>query len=92
MPLASLVTAANVAEVTVGLTVVDRVRVPRPQGRPKQRPASLEPTRAMTARNSGRGCEDGGFNPRYPAGSGPTTGANLAAHRRPMRPAGLAGR
>ena len=41
MALAFLVTAANVAEVTVGLTVVDRVRVPRPQGRPKQRPASL---------------------------------------------------
>ena len=41
MPLASLVTAANVAEVSVGPEVVDRVRVPRPQGRPKQRPASL---------------------------------------------------
>ena len=41
MALAFLVTAANVAEVTVGLKVVDRVRVPRPQGRPKQRPDSL---------------------------------------------------
>jgi hypothetical protein len=41
LPLAFLVTAASVAEVTVGLKVVDRVRVPRPQGRPKQRPASL---------------------------------------------------
>lgn len=41
LPLAFLVTAANVAEVTVGLKVVDQVRVPRPQGRPKQRPASL---------------------------------------------------
>jgi transposase len=41
LPLAFLVTAANVAEVTVGLEVVDRVRVPRPKGRPKQRPASL---------------------------------------------------
>jgi transposase len=41
LPLAFLVTAANVAEVTVGLKVMDRVRVPRPQGRPKQRPASL---------------------------------------------------
>jgi len=30
-----------VAEVTVGLKVVDRVQVPRPQGRPKKRPASL---------------------------------------------------
>jgi hypothetical protein len=41
LPLAFLVTAANVSEVTVGLKVVDRVRVPRPKGRPKQRPASL---------------------------------------------------
>jgi hypothetical protein len=41
VPLAFLVTAANVAEVTVGLKVVDRVKVPRPQGRPRQRPASL---------------------------------------------------
>ena len=41
LPLAFLVTAANVAEVTVGLKVVDRVRVPRPKGRPKQRPGRL---------------------------------------------------
>jgi transposase len=41
LPLAFLVTAANVAEVTVGLKVVDRVGVPRPKGRPKQRPDSL---------------------------------------------------
>ena len=41
LPLAFLVTAANVSEVTVGLKAVDRVRVPRPQGRPKKRPASL---------------------------------------------------
>ena len=41
LPLAFLVTAANVSEVTVGLEVVDRVKVPRPQGRPRQRPASL---------------------------------------------------
>jgi DDE family transposase len=41
LPLAFLATAANVSEVTVGLKVVDQVRVPRPQGRPKKRPASL---------------------------------------------------
>jgi transposase len=35
------VSGANVAEVTMGLKLVDRVRVPRPQGRPKKRPASL---------------------------------------------------
>ena len=34
-------TAANVSEIRMGLKVVDQVRVPRPQGRPKQRPASL---------------------------------------------------
>ena len=41
LPLAFLVTAANVSEVTVGLKVIDQVKVPRPQGRPRQRPASL---------------------------------------------------
>jgi transposase len=41
LPLAFLVTAANVSEVTVGLPVLDQVRVPRSQGRPRQRPASL---------------------------------------------------
>ncbi len=41
LPLAFLVTAANVAEVRVGVKVVERVKVPRPQGRPKQRPARL---------------------------------------------------
>jgi transposase len=41
LPLAFLVTAAHVSEVTVGLQVVDQVPVPRPQGRPRQRPASL---------------------------------------------------
>jgi transposase len=35
------VTAANISEVTVGLKVIDQVKVPRPQGRPRQRPASL---------------------------------------------------
>jgi transposase len=35
------VTAANVSEVTVGLKVIDQVKVLRPQGRPRQRPASL---------------------------------------------------
>ncbi|HZA21560.1 MAG TPA: IS5 family transposase [Dehalococcoidia bacterium] len=41
LPLAFLVTAANVAEVNMGLIVVDRVRVPRPHGRPRKRPTSL---------------------------------------------------
>jgi len=41
LPLAFLVTGANVSEVTAALQVVDRVKVPRSQGRPRQRPASL---------------------------------------------------
>jgi hypothetical protein len=41
LPLAFLVTAANVSAVTVGLKVVDQVGVPRSQGRARQRPASL---------------------------------------------------
>lgn len=41
LPLAFLVTAANIAEVSVRLKVAGRVRVPRPQGRHKQLPACL---------------------------------------------------
>jgi hypothetical protein len=41
LPLAFLVTAANISEVTVGLKVIDQVKVPRTQGRPRQRTASL---------------------------------------------------
>lgn len=41
LPMAFLVTAANVAEVGVGTQVVDRVRVPGARGRPRQRPISL---------------------------------------------------
>ena len=41
LPLSFLVTAANMAEVAVGLKVVDEVGVPRPHGRPKQRPDCL---------------------------------------------------
>ena len=41
LPLAFDVTGASVSEVTVGLDVVDRVRVPRARGRPKKRPDSL---------------------------------------------------
>jgi hypothetical protein len=35
LPLAFLVNAANVAEIRVGLKVVEQVRVPHPQGRPR---------------------------------------------------------
>lgn len=41
IPLAFLVTAANVSEQKVALAVVDRVRVPQVRGRPRQRPATL---------------------------------------------------
>jgi transposase len=51
LPLAFLVTAANVSEVTVGLEVVDRVKVPRTQGRPRQRPASLAADKSYDSAN-----------------------------------------
>ncbi len=41
LPLAFDVAGASVSEVTVGLDMVDRVRVPRAQCRPKRRPDSL---------------------------------------------------
>jgi hypothetical protein len=93
LPLAFLVTAANVAEVTVGLTVLDRVRVPRPQGdAPSSDRPAWGPTKVMTVRNSGRDCDGGGFSLRYPCGYGPTAGVGLAALQRPTRSASLAGR
>jgi len=56
LPLAFLLSAANVAEVRVGLEVVEQVRVPRPQGRPKQRPASLAADRSYDSAESGLDC------------------------------------
>ena len=66
MPLAFLVTAANVAEVTVGLKVVDRVRVPRPQGRPKKRPASLGADKGYDSADFRHGLRRRGIQPSIP--------------------------
>jgi hypothetical protein len=92
LPLAFLVTAANVAEVTVGLKVVDRVRVPRPKGRPKQRPASLGADKSYDSADFRQELRQRRIQPSVPAGSGPTTATSLAALWRPMRPASIAGR
>jgi hypothetical protein len=46
----------------------------------------------MTARISGRSCDDGGFNLLYPAGNGPTAAVSLAALQKPMKSASFAGR
>jgi transposase len=66
LPLAFLVTAANVAEVTVGLKVVDRVRVPRPQGRPKKRPASLGADKGYDSADFRHGLRRRGIQPSIP--------------------------
>jgi hypothetical protein len=62
LPLAFLVTAANVAEVTVGLKVVDQVKVPRPQGQPRQRPASLAADKSYDSATSGGSFAGEGFS------------------------------
>jgi hypothetical protein len=92
LPLALLVTAANVAEVTVGLKVVDRVRVPGPRAVPSSVPPAWMPIRAMTALTSGMSCGDGGFNLPSPAGNGLNAAGSPAGVQRPMKPAGFAGR
>jgi transposase len=67
LPLAFLVTAANVAEVTVGLTVVDRVRVLRPKGRPRQRPASLAADKSYDSVDFRWGLRRRGIQPSIPS-------------------------
>ena len=66
LPLAFVVTAANVSEVTVGLEVVDRVKVPRPQGRPHQRPASLAADKSYDSANFRRELRRRGSQPSIP--------------------------
>jgi transposase len=80
LPLAFLVTAANVAEVTVGLTVLDRVRVPRPQGRPKQRPASLGADKGYDSAEFRQGLRRRRIQPSVPLRIWPNR------RRRPGRP------
>ncbi len=66
LPLAFEVTAANVAEVTVGLGVVDRARVPRPTGRPKQRPDSLGADKGYDSADFRHGLRRRGIQPSVP--------------------------
>jgi transposase len=80
LPLAFLVTAANVAEVTVGLKVVDRVRVPRPQGRPKQRPASLAADKSYDSADFRQELRRRRIQPSLPRREGPNR------RRKPGRP------
>ena len=80
LPLAFLVTAANVAEVTVGLEVVDRVRVPRPKGRPKQRPASLGADKSYDSADFRQGLRRRHIQPSIPLRKWPNR------RRRPGRP------
>jgi transposase len=68
------------AEVTVGLKVVDRVRVPRPKGRPKQRPASLAADKSYDSADFRHGRRRRGIQPSIPRREWPNR------RRRPSRP------
>src|ERR671915_1913156 len=80
LPLAFLVTAANVSEVTVGLEVLDRVKVPRPQGRPRQRPVSLAADKSYDSADFRHGLRRRGIQPSIPHREWPKR------RRRPGRP------
>ncbi len=66
LPLAFDVTVANVSEVTVGLDVVDRVRVPRPRGRPKKRPVALAADKSYDSAEFRRQLRSRGIQPSIP--------------------------
>jgi hypothetical protein len=57
----------NVSEVTVGLQVVDQVRVSRPQGRPRQRPASLAADKSYDSVDFRWGLRRRGIQPSVPS-------------------------
>jgi transposase len=80
LPLAFAVTAANIAEVTVGLRVVDQVRVPRPRGRPKKRPATLAADKGFDSAEFRRQLRRLGIQPSIPRREWP------GRRRRPGRP------
>lgn len=80
LPLAFEVTAANVAEVTVGLEVVDRVRVPRPKGRPRKRPKALAADKGYDSAEFRRHLRSRGVQPSIPRRVWPKR------KRRPGRP------
>ena len=66
VPLAFDVTAASVSEVTVGLDVVDRVRVPRSRGRPRKRPAALAADKSYDSAAFRRELRRRGIQPSVP--------------------------
>ena len=80
VPLAFNVTAANISEVTVGLDVVDRVRVPRPRGRPRQRPTELAADRSYDSAAFRRALRARRIRPSIPQRQGSDR------KRRPGRP------
>jgi transposase len=80
LPLAFLVTAANVAEVAVGLKVVDRLGVPRPQGRPRKGPASLGADRGYDSADFRQGLRRRRIQPSIPRREWPNR------RRKPGRP------
>lgn len=80
VPLAFDLTAANVAEVVVGLDVVDRVRVPRPQGKPKKRPVTLAADKGYDSAEFRRQLRRRHIRPSIPRREWPTR------KRKPGRP------
>lgn len=79
-PLAVLVTGAQVHEQRVALQVVDSVRVPRPRGRPKQRPETLAADKGYDSRGFRRELRKRGIRPSIPQREWPGRG------RKPGRP------
>lgn len=66
IPLAVLVTGAQVHELRVALEVVDSVRVPRLRGRPKQRPETLAADKGYDSQGLRRGLSKRGIRPSIP--------------------------
>lgn len=80
IPLAVLVTGAQVHEQRVALQVVDRVRVPRSRGRPKQRPGTLAADKGYDAKALRRQLRQRGIRPSIPQREWP------GRRRKPGRP------
>jgi hypothetical protein len=86
------VTAANVSEVTVGLEVVDRVKVPRPQGRPRPRPGSLAADKSYDVPTSDGSFTEEGFSRPFQGEDGKTAAVGQADLRWCIQLARVAGR
>ena len=92
VPLAFDVTAASVSEVTVGLDVVDRVRVPRSRGRPRKRPAALAADKSYDSAAFRRELRRRGIQPLVPQRQWPGRKRRPARPRKCTRSARVAGR